>query len=235
MNRSPIIAVSQLHKRYIDGQGTELQILRGLDLHIPQGDTAAIMGPSGAGKSTLLHLIGALDRPDGGTITVDGQEIAGLDREAAAQFRNETIGFVFQFHHLLMDFTALENVMMPMWIRTGRTDAVAGKARDLLDRVGLGERALHRPSQLSGGEQQRVAIARAIANDPKLLLADEPTGNLDENSARQVMDLLFGLNQNQGLALLVVTHNPQLAARTRHTYMLEHGRLRNASGSSADA
>jgi len=234
MNTPPFIAVTGLHKNYVDGEGRLLQILRGLDLQVSQGDTVAIMGPSGAGKSTLLHLIGALDRPDGGRIAVGGQEISGLAGEAAARFRNETVGFVFQFHHLLMDFTALENVLMPIWIRSGRTDAGRGKAEALLDQVGLAGRLSHRPAQLSGGEQQRVAIARAIANEPALLLADEPTGNLDEEAARQVTDLLFDLNRRQGLTLLVVTHNPRLAARTGHTYVLEHGRLRSASIPRAD-
>jgi lipoprotein-releasing system ATP-binding protein len=235
MNKPPFISVSRLHKRYVDGEGRQLQILRGLELDVTQGDTVAIMGPSGAGKSTLLHLIGALDRPDEGRIAVNGQEVSGLGSEAAARFRNETIGFVFQFHHLLMDFTALENVMMPMWIRAGRTQAAEGRAQTLLGQVGLAGRAGHRPSQLSGGEQQRVAIARAIANEPKVLLADEPTGNLDEESARHVTELLLDLNRRQGLTLLVVTHNPQLAARTGRRYVLEHGQLRVASVAPADA
>jgi lipoprotein-releasing system ATP-binding protein len=235
MDTAPFIAVSALHKQYVDGEGRVLQMLRGLDLTIPGGTTAAIMGPSGAGKSTLLHLIGALDRPDTGQIRVGGADVSALDSQAAARFRNETVGFVFQFHHLLMDFTALENVMMPMWILAGRTSPVEDKARALLDRVGLSHRASHRPAQLSGGEQQRVAIARAIANGPRLLLADEPTGNLDEDSARQVTDLLFDLNRMQGLTLLVVTHNPRLSARTSHQFVLEHGRLRSASPTRADA
>jgi lipoprotein-releasing system ATP-binding protein len=235
MTSTPFIAISGLNKRYWNGEGRALQILRDLELCVSGGDTVAIMGPSGAGKSTLLHLIGALDRPDEGRVDVGGQNVAILDGEAAARFRNETIGFVFQFHHLLMDFTALENVMMPMWIRAGRTSDVTDRAKSLLDSVGLADRFNHRPSQLSGGEQQRVAIARAIANQPKLLLADEPTGNLDEESARQVSDLLFNLNRRQGLTLLIVTHNPDLAARTGATFVLEHGRLRSVTVSPADA
>ncbi len=235
MNSRAFIAISDLHKQYLDGEGRVLHILRGLDLQVPQGETAAIMGPSGAGKSTLLHLIGALDRPDRGGIEVGGRQIAQFGAEEAARFRNETVGFVFQFHHLLMDFTALENVMMPMWIRAGRTGAMQSKARTLLSQVGLADRSEHRPAQLSGGEQQRVAIARAIANGPKLLLADEPTGNLDEESARHVTELLLDLNRREGLTLVLVTHNPQLAARMSHTFVLELGRLRSAAVSRADA
>jgi lipoprotein-releasing system ATP-binding protein len=235
MNNRAFIAVTDLHKQYLDGEGRALHILRGLDLQVSQGETAAIMGSSGAGKSTLLHLIGALDRPDRGAIEVDGTQISQLDSGEAARFRNETVGFVFQFHHLLMDFSALENVMMPMWIQAGRTGAVETKAKELLDQVGLAERIAHRPAQMSGGEQQRVAIARAIANGPKVLLADEPTGNLDEDSARQVSELLLDLNRRRGLTLLLVTHNPQLAARMGRTLVLEHGRLRSAAVSRADA
>ena len=209
MNTPPFIAVTGLHKNYVDGEGRLLQILRGLDLQVSQGDTVAIMGPSGAGKSTLLHLIGALDRPDGGRIAVGGQEISGLAGEAAARFRNETVGFVFQFHHLLMDFTALENVLMPIWIRSGRTDAGRGKAEALLDQVGLAGRVSHRPAQLSGGEQQRVAIARAIINEPKILLADEPTGNLDTKNSEIVLEMLRRLNKDLGQTVVMITHNPE--------------------------
>ncbi|HUJ75689.1 MAG TPA: ABC transporter ATP-binding protein [bacterium] len=231
MTRRGFIWVHQLHKQYRDGEGNLLHILRGLDLEVQQGETVSIMGASGAGKSTLLHLIGALDSPDEGAIEVDGQDITRLSPEAGARFRNLTIGFVFQFHHLLMDFTALENVMMPMWIRAGRTLPFTDRARGLLAQVGLAERAQHRPAQLSGGEQQRLAIARAIANTPKVLLADEPTGNLDEETGAKVGDLLLQLNREAGLTLLLVTHNPQLAARMSRRTVLEHGQLRSVSGS----
>jgi lipoprotein-releasing system ATP-binding protein len=233
------ISVSDLHKGYVDGEGRELHILRGVDLQVARGDTVSIMGPSGTGKSTLLHLIGALDRTDRGSIEVDGRQISQFESEDAAKFRNETVGFVFQFHHLLMDFTALENVMMPMWIQSGGTGTTeskaAVKAKELLHQVGLADRGSHRPAQLSGGEQQRVAIARAVANGPRLLLADEPTGNLDEDSAHQVTELLLDLNRRQGLTLLLVTHNPQLAARMSRNFVLEHGRLRPATVSRANA
>ncbi len=225
----PIIAVRGLHKSYRDGEGRQLHILRGLDLEVQRGETVSIMGASGAGKSTLLHLIGALDTPDQGSIVVDGQDVAALTPEAGARFRNQTIGFVFQFHHLLMDFTALENVMMPLWIRAGRTLPLGEQARALLGEVGLGERGSDRPAQLSGGEQQRLAIARAIANRPAVLLADEPTGNLDEETGRRVSELLLRLNRDHQLTLILVTHNPYFARQMSRTLMLELGQLHPAS------
>jgi lipoprotein-releasing system ATP-binding protein len=235
MDDRAFIAVTGLHKHYVNGEGRDLHVLRGLDLEIRAGETAAIMGQSGAGKSTLLHVIGALDRPDAGEVYVEGRAVGALNPAQAAQFRNELVGFVFQFHHLLADFTALENVMMPMWIQSGHTSGAESRAQSLLDQVGLKARASHRPAQLSGGEQQRVAIARAIANSPKVLLADEPTGNLDEESARQVADLLLDLNQRQGLTLLLVTHNPLLAGRMQRRFVLAHGKLRSATSSGTDA
>jgi lipoprotein-releasing system ATP-binding protein len=226
--QGPIIRVSDLHKRYRDAEGRDLHILRGVSLEVEAGDTVSIMGASGAGKSTFLHLIGALDRPDQGRVEVDGRDLAALDSGQGAAFRNETIGFVFQFHHLLMDFTALENVMMPMWIKAGRTLPLREAARGLLAEVGLADRASHKPAQLSGGEQQRLAIARAIANRPKVLLADEPTGNLDEETGTRVSDLLLRLNREHGLTLVLVTHNAAFAARTNRRHVLELGRLRAA-------
>ena len=219
------IHVEGLHKHYRDGQGHDLHILRGVSLQVAAGATVSIMGASGAGKSTLLHLLGALDTADAGTVRVGDVDVGRLDDEQGARFRNETVGFVFQFHHLLMDFSALENVMIPMWIRAGRTLPVQDEAARLLAEVGLGDRAHHKPSELSGGEQQRLAIARAIANRPRILLADEPTGNLDEATGRKVEDLLLRLNQEHGLTLILVTHNPQFAARMAHPYVLEAGRL----------
>jgi lipoprotein-releasing system ATP-binding protein len=193
---------------------------------VQEGETVSIMGASGTGKSTLLHLLGALDSPDEGTIEVDGYDVSHMDPRQGAAFRNQIIGFVFQFHHLLMDFTALENVMMPMWIRAGRTTASQQEALALLAEVGLEQRAQHRPAQLSGGEQQRLAIARAIANRPKLLLADEPTGNLDEETGNRVSDLLLRLNRDHHLTLILVTHNPRFAGRMASRYVLEMGLLR---------
>jgi len=219
------IDIRGLHMHYVDGEGNDLHILRGVDLAVARGETVSIMGASGAGKSTLLHLVGALDQPAAGSIRIDGADLARMDADAVARFRNGTIGFVFQFHHLLMDFNALENVMMPMWIRAGRTLPLHGRARELLAEVGLAARASHKPAQLSGGEQQRLAIARAIANDPKILLADEPTGNLDQRTGGQVGDLLLRLNAERNLTLILVTHNPDFAARMNRRYELADGRL----------
>lgn len=229
MNRSEFIRAKSLHKRYRDGKGNVLHILRGLELTVSEGESVSIMGASGAGKSTLLHLLGALDRADAGSIELAGVSLETLNEEDQASFRNQTVGFVFQFHHLLMDFNALENVMMPMWIKAGRTLPLQEEARRLLTQVGLEKRAHHKPSELSGGEQQRLAIARAIANGPRILLADEPTGNLDENNATRVADLLLELNRDQGLTLVLVTHNSHFAARMSRQYVMEHGVLHPTS------
>ena len=225
MSQPDFIRVQGLHKHYRDGKGNDLHIIRGLDLSVSQGETASIMGASGAGKSTLLHLLGALDRPNAGSISLGGVSLENMGEEEQARFRNETVGFVFQFHHLLMDFTALENVMMPMWIRAGRTAPFQAEARALLSEVGLEKRAHHKPAELSGGEQQRLAIARAIANRPRILLADEPTGNLDADNGERVTNLLTRLNREHGLTLVLVTHNPQFAATMSRRYVMEHGKL----------
>jgi lipoprotein-releasing system ATP-binding protein len=229
------IHIEDLHKQYVNGQGHVLHILRGVNLDVRRAETVSIMGASGVGKSTLLHLIGALDQPDRGSIVVDGTALGTMDQEAGARFRNETIGFVFQFHHLLMDFTALENVMMPMWIRAGRAKPLEAQAMALLEEVGVAERATHRPAALSGGEQQRLAIARALANGPQILLADEPTGNLDEETGQRVYELLLRLNRERGLTMLLVTHNPRLAAGMARQFVLEHGTLQPVVATAADA
>ena len=234
MPDSGFIAIRGLHKNYQDGLGNVLHILRGIDLEIAPADTVSIMGASGAGKSTLLHLIGALDQLDQGSIRIGGVELSELNGEKSAQFRNETIGFVFQFHHLLMDFTALENVMMPIWIKARRTLASQEEAFALLEEVGIADRAHHKPSQLSGGEQQRLAIARAIANKPKILLADEPTGNLDQETGERVSELLQRLNRELGLTLILVTHNHPFAAQMTRQFVLEQGKLHAASPSPAN-
>lgn len=235
MTSPDIIHVAGLHKHYRDGKGNDLHILRGVDLRVGEGEMVSIMGASGAGKSTLLHLLGALDRVEAGTIRIGGVEVGTLDDEAGARFRNETIGFVFQFHHLLMDFTALENVMIPMWIKAGRTLPFHKESQLLLGEVGLSARAHHKPAELSGGEQQRLAIARAIANRPRILLADEPTGNLDEETSDRVAELMLRLNKAHGLTLILVTHNPRFAAQMDRQFVLEHGKLRPLPPNQANA
>jgi lipoprotein-releasing system ATP-binding protein len=214
-----------LRKVYRGGDGRSLEILTGVDLEIMRGEFLAIVGESGAGKSTLLHLLGALDRPSGGSLVLDGADYGSATPAELDALRNRRIGFVFQFHHLLRDFTALENVMMPLRI-AGQVEAAARvRAEDLLRQVGLGERLSHRPQQLSGGEQQRVAVARALANDPRVVLADEPSGNLDHAQADRLHDLLATLARDFETALVVVTHNRQLAGRADRILAVESGRL----------
>jgi lipoprotein-releasing system ATP-binding protein len=220
-----ILVARDLRKVYQGGDGRALEILAGVDLEVSSGEFVAIVGESGAGKSTLLHLLGALDRPTAGTISLGGSDYGAATPAELDALRNQRIGFVFQFHHLLRDFTALENVMMPL--RIGGQDEAAARARAeaLLRQVGLGERLSHRPQQLSGGEQQRVAVARALANDPRVVLADEPSGNLDLAQAERLHDLLATLARDFETALVVVTHNRQLAARADRVLAVEGGRL----------
>ena len=220
----PLYRLSGVGKSYHTGED-ELVIFRDLDLEVPEGDSLAIVGASGSGKSTLLHLMGALDRPDSGSISFAGQDIGGMDAAGQAEFRNSSIGFVFQFHHLLPEFSALENIAMPGLIAGMARDESLERAQALLARVGLSARAQSRPSALSGGERQRVAIARALMRSPKALLADEPTGNLDESNGEQICDLLTELNQDPGMTLIVVTHNLELAARMKHGLELRAGAL----------
>jgi lipoprotein-releasing system ATP-binding protein len=202
-----------------------LEVLRGIDLEIAAGELVALTGPSGAGKSTFLHLLGTLDVPTGGRILVDGEDVFARGEEGLALLRNETIGFVFQSHHLLPEFSALENAMMPALIRrTARADA-RRRAAEMLSLVGLGERMEHRPGELSGGEQQRVALARALCLRPRLLLADEPTGNLDPGTAEGIHALLSDLNARMGVTAVVVTHNERLASSLPRRLRLEAGRL----------
>lgn len=203
--------------------GRLLPVLNEVDFYLKPGEMVAILGPSGAGKSTLLHLMGMLDTPDHGTLSIAGSNPLGMSQAEMAHFRNQSIGFVFQFHHLLPELTALENVAIPALI-AGDIDAYT-KAKDLLDRVGLSYRYTHRPYELSGGEQQRTALARALINQPKLLLADEPTGNLDPKTAKSVYDLMCDLNREKGLSAVVVTHNEQLAAQLDRKLYLQDGRL----------
>lgn len=202
-----------------------LRVLKGADLTLLPQETVAIVGSSGSGKSTLLHVLGCLDRPDGGSLLIDGHDTARFGERELAAFRNRTIGFVFQFHYLLPEFTALENAAMPLLIAGLPRKRALAIAEELLLEVGLAERLDHRPSELSGGEQQRVAIARALANSPSLILADEPTGNLDHASGELVADLLWRVNADKKVALVIVTHNHEIAARAGRVLELRDGRL----------
>jgi lipoprotein-releasing system ATP-binding protein len=205
--------------------GAELAVLNGIDLALEPGEIVALVGPSGAGKSTMLHVAGLLERPDGGAVLIEGRDCGALSDEHRTMLRRRALGFVYQFHHLLPEFSAVENVMLPQMIAgIARADA-RRKAEALLGRVGLAERLAHRPARLSGGEQQRVAIVRALANDPKILLADEPTGNLDHTTAAGVMGTLIEIVRAHGLAALIATHNLELAARLDRTVTLADGRL----------
>jgi lipoprotein-releasing system ATP-binding protein len=217
-----------LTKTYQDGE-RRVPVLKGVDLTVEPGQLVAVVGPSGSGKSTLLHLLGALDRPDAGTVEIDGRPLAGLSGGQLASFRNRTIGFVFQFHQLLPDFTALENVMLPGRIAGLPPREVLARARRLLDEVGLAERLDHFPSELSGGERQRVALCRALVLAPPLLLADEPTGNLDPASGDQVFGLLLEMQARHRTTTVLVTHNPAIAQRCGTVQRLEGGLLRGLS------
>ena len=221
-----MIAVSRVSKTYESPAGP-VAVLRDLELQVGAAETAAIVGPSGSGKTTLLNLLGALDQPTSGGITIDGVALGGLDPEAAARFRNRTIGFIFQLHYLLPQCSVLENVLVPR-LAGGWTEDVAttrARAESLLEQVGLHDRLEHRPWQLSGGEQLRAAIARALINQPKLVLADEPTGSLDPSTGERIAELLLRTNEGAKVALVVVTHNPGLARQMQKTYRLEGGRL----------
>ena len=215
-----MIQARNLVKRFGD-----LEVLRGVDLDVAEGEIVSIVGASGAGKTTLLQLLGTLDLPDAGEIRIGGQSTAGLSRRALSRFRNENLGFVFQFHRLLPEFNALENVMMPAWIAgTSPADATP-RASELLHELGLGHRLDHTPSELSGGEQQRVAVARALMNNPNVLLADEPSGNLDSENAAVLHDLFFDVRKRFGQTIVLVTHNEQLAARADRTLRMADGRF----------
>jgi lipoprotein-releasing system ATP-binding protein len=220
-----VLEVQGLTKTYMGGDGAVITVFDGVDLAVQRGEMVAIIGASGAGKSTLLHLLGALDRPTAGQVLIDGRPLAGMDDDEVSRLRNRTVGFVFQFHHLLREFTALENVMMPLRI-AGTSDGEARtRALALLGRVGLSGRVHHRPSELSGGEQQRTAVARALATDPAVLLADEPSGNLDHHNSELLHDLFAQLSRELEIAMVVVTHNRSLAARADRVLQLEDGRL----------
>jgi lipoprotein-releasing system ATP-binding protein len=216
-----------LHKVYTQEDGSELRILEGVEIAVAPGEAVAIVGASGSGKSTLLHLLGGLDRPTSGDVILSGRSLAGLSDRELAEIRNQHIGFVFQFHHLLREFTALENVMMPLRIGGHPASEAEARAHALLAEVGLAARTSHKPSQLSGGEQQRVAVARALACSPRLVVADEPSGNLDTHTAEQLHDLFFRLRNEHGIALVLATHNRELADRADRILQLKEGQLRS--------
>ncbi len=226
---APVVSARGLHRQFARPGGGSLEVLRGVDLEIRPAESVAVVGASGCGKSTLLHLLGALDRPSSGQVLLGGKDTRTTADGELTRLRRQHVGFVFQFHHLLRDFSALENVLLPQLSVNGVTKAQAtDRARELLDAVELQDRAAHRPAQLSGGEQQRVAVARALANRPTLLLADEPSGNLDDESTEPLHDLLFSLLVDQGSALAVVTHDKRLADRADRTMKLRGGVLHPA-------
>ncbi|MDH5805046.1 MAG: ABC transporter ATP-binding protein [Gemmatimonadota bacterium] len=230
---SAILSATGLSKTYQGGGGSSVEVLVDVSLDVDRGEVVAVVGASGAGKSTLLHLLGALDKPTAGELALAGKRYDDLSHAELDKLRNQQIGFVFQFHHLLREFTALENVMMPLLIR-GMTESDAkARAQEGLRGVGLSDRMNHRSSELSGGEQQRCAVARALVGEPKVVLADEPSGNLDEGNSQRLHDLLFELADGSGTAMVVVTHNRQLADRANRTVALERGRLVEANSSEA--
>jgi lipoprotein-releasing system ATP-binding protein len=230
---SVVLSAQGVTRAFHEGSST-LEVLRGLDLQVRNGERLGIIGASGSGKTTLLQILGGLDRPDSGRVSIEGRDLHAVSEAERGQLRNHTIGFVYQFHHLLAEFSALENVAMPLLV--GRMDAAgaARRAAALLGRVGLGERLNHRPHQLSGGERQRAAVARALVTQPRLVLADEPTGNLDGRNAEQVFALMLELNRELGTSLVVVTHDVRLAARMDRVLELDQGQLRPIGANSVD-
>lgn len=228
MNDPSVLRCTQVCKSYQVGPET-LQVLKGVDLVIEAGEMLAILGSSGSGKTTLLNLLAGLDQPTSGSIEIDGVNIREVSSHQRDQIRNHKMGFVFQFHHLLPEFTALENVLMPAWLGKDRSEDTHDRAKQLLTQVGLGERMSHKPGELSGGERQRVAIARSLVNQPKLVLMDEPTGNLDDDTSQQIQDLILQLNQTYQISFIIVTHSQDLAQTMAKRYRLTEGHLSEIS------
>ncbi|ANE50700.1 ABC transporter ATP-binding protein [Flavisolibacter tropicus] len=219
-----VLVATDIHKRF----GT-VEVLKGVDLSIQKGEIVSIVGPSGSGKSTLLHILGTLDKPDRGQVMLNNANVTALTGKKLAQFRNHHIGFVFQFHHLLPEFSALENVCIPGWMAGTKKQVVKDRAVELLGLLGLSHRLDHKPNAMSGGEQQRVAVARALINNPDILFADEPTGNLDSANARELHQLFFDLRKNFGQTFLIVTHNEELAQLSDRTVHMKDGKILDAS------
>jgi lipoprotein-releasing system ATP-binding protein len=220
-----VIEARELSKTYVGGDGGKVDVLDSVNFDVRRGEMIAVVGASGAGKSTLLHILGALDRPTHGEVTLDGQTLSALGDEELSRLRNKKVGFVFQFHHLLREFSALENVMMPLRISGWDASRARARAEEMLARVGLSARSTHRPSELSGGEQQRTAVARALAIDPVIVLADEPSGNLDHANAERLHEQFTQLVRDLNIAMVVVTHNKALASRADRSLLLEDGKL----------
>lgn len=223
MSIEPLIKINKISKTF-SAPGGDLDVLKGISFEVEKGEMIAIMGPSGAGKSTLLHILGVLDRPTSGSLFFEGNDMCSLSNDALADFRSRTVGFVFQFHHLLPEFNTIENVIMPALIAGLEHEEARGKAEDVLKYLGLSERLLHKPGELSGGEQQRVAVARALMLEPKVVLADEPTGNLDTRTGEELFDLLIELNR-KGVTFIIVTHNEGLASRCGRVISMRDGRI----------